>query len=59
MPRQPVSAAARKELANVDKKLEGNRLSQPDRLELLRRQAQLGDDRDAAIERARRAASER
>jgi hypothetical protein len=44
-----------KELATVADKLAAGKVSGEKRLELLRRQAQLGDLRDALAERSRRA----
>ena len=41
----------------VSAKLESPRISGPQRMALLRRQAELGDLRDALIDRARRAAA--
>ena len=46
--------AVLKELAGVGDKLAVKALTQPQRLALLRRQAELGDLRDALAERARR-----
>ena len=46
-----------KELAGVGDKLAAKKLTQQQRLALLRRQAELGDLRDALAERARRAAA--
>jgi hypothetical protein len=43
-----------KELAGVGDKLAAKSLTQPERLSLLRRQAELGDLRDALAERERR-----
>ncbi|WP_187368898.1 hypothetical protein [Baekduia soli] len=43
-----------KELDGVADKLAGSKLTSPQRLDLLRRQAQLGDLRDALADRARR-----
>ena len=45
--------AVLKELAGVGDKLAVKALTQPQRLALLRRQAELGDLRDALAERAR------
>ena len=42
-----------KELAVVRRELEGHRVQGPARLELLRRQASLGDRRDSALDAAR------
>ena len=53
-PKSPISASTRKELLTVATRLKSARLTMPQRLALLRRQAQLGDDRDAALDRARR-----
>jgi hypothetical protein len=47
-------AAVLKELAGVGDKLAAKSLTQPERLSLLRRQAELGDLRDALAERERR-----
>jgi hypothetical protein len=49
--------AVLKELAGVGDKLAAKALTQPQRLALLRRQAELGDLRDALAERARKLAS--
>jgi hypothetical protein len=46
--------AVLKELAGVGDKLAAKALTQPQRLALLRRQAELGDLRDALAENARR-----
>jgi hypothetical protein len=43
-----------KELDNVTAQLKGQRVQGPARLELLRRQASLGDRRDAALDAERR-----
>ena len=48
-------AVVLKELAGVSDKLAAKSLTPPQRLALLRRQAELGDLRDALAERARRA----
>ena len=50
-------AVVLKELAGVGDKLAEKRLTPPQRLALLRRQAELGDLRDALAERARRASA--
>jgi hypothetical protein len=50
-------AVVLKELAGVSDKLAGKGLTAPQRLALLRRQAELGDLRDAMAERARRASA--
>ena len=56
MPRTPLSAAAVKtELDRVSLALSAKGLAKPERLELIRRQATLGDLRDGIAERARRA----
>lgn len=49
----------KKQLDKLAERLESVRLTRPKRLELLRQQAQLGDERDAAVKAARRAASDR
>jgi hypothetical protein len=49
--------AVLKELAGVGDKLAAKKLTQQQRLALLRRQAELGDLRDALADRARRAAA--
>ena len=49
--------AVLKELAGVGDKLAAKKLTQQQRLALLRRQAELGDLRDALAERARRSAA--
>jgi hypothetical protein len=49
--------AVLKELAGVSDKLAAKALTTPQRLALLRRQAELGDLRDALAERARKLAS--
>jgi hypothetical protein len=53
-PRPLTDAAVLKQLKAVGEKLAG-KASGEERLALLRRQAQLGDQRDAAEEKARRA----
>ena len=53
MARRLTEAAALKQLKTVGDKLAG-KLTGKQRLELLRRQAELGDQRDAAADRARR-----
>lgn len=56
MPRNPLSSAAVKtELDRVATALKKKGLAKPDRLDLVRRQAMLGDLRDGIAERARRA----
>lgn len=47
-------AALTHELQRVAEALAGNELKKPDRLELLRRQATLGDLREALAQRERR-----
>lgn len=59
MARPLISARLVNELRAVSTKLESASLSRIKRLELLRRQAQLGDERDAAVEAARRASLDR
>ncbi|MEA2287695.1 MAG: hypothetical protein QOJ21_3738 [Solirubrobacteraceae bacterium] len=55
MARRPITdAAVLKQLKTVGEKLAG-KVSGKERLALLRRQAELGDQRDAAAEKARRA----
>ena len=55
MPRIPLSAAAVKtEFERVSKALTDKGLPKRDRLDLVRRQAMLGDLRDGIAERARR-----
>ncbi len=49
--------AVLKELAGVGDKLAAKKLTQQQRLALLRRQAELGDLRDALADRARRSAA--
>ena len=49
--------AVLKELAGVGDKLAAKKLTKQQRLVLLRRQAQLGDLRDALADRARRSAA--
>ena len=49
--------AVLKELAGVGDKLAAKKLTQQQRLALLRRQAELGDMRDALADRARRSAA--
>jgi hypothetical protein len=57
---EPQKRARReKELEAVSSKLDTAKLSQAKRMELLRRQAQLGDERDQAVRVARRAESDR
>jgi hypothetical protein len=57
MARRPITdAAVLKQLKTVGEKLAG-KASGKERLALLRRQAELGDQRDAAVEKARRAES--
>ena len=56
MPQASTHAAIKKQLQAVEEQLESNRATGQRRLALLRRQAQLGDERDAAVEKARRAA---
>ena len=53
------SSAVVKELQGVAAKLGDGSSTGPDRLALLRRQAELGDVRDAIYERVRRRPSER
>lgn len=50
--------AVLKELAGVGDKLAAKKLTQQQRLALLRRQAELGDLRDALADRARRASAQ-
>jgi hypothetical protein len=50
-------ATAVRELAVVNAKLSGHSVTGRDRLDLLRRQAELGDVRDAALDARRRAAT--
>jgi hypothetical protein len=52
MARRLTEAAALKQLKTVGDKLAG-KVSGAQRLELLRRQAELGDQRDAAVDRTR------
>jgi hypothetical protein len=47
-----------RQLETVAERLESPRLTGPQRMALLRRQAELGDQRDVLAERARRAAAE-
>ena len=54
MPRTLTQSAVIKELESVAAQLAAVKTSRLKRLELLRRQAQLGDLRDAVAERARR-----
>lgn len=54
-PRRLTDAAAAKQLTRVTERIDRG-VSDKERLALLRRQASLGDQRDAAILRARRAA---
>ena len=56
MPRVSTNAAIKKQLQAVEEKLSSSRATGERRLALLRRQAQLGDERDAAVEKARRSA---
>jgi hypothetical protein len=49
--------AVLKELAGVGDKLAAKKITQQQRLALLRRQAELGDLRDALADRARRSAA--
>jgi hypothetical protein len=49
--------AVLKELAGVGDKLAARALTKPQRLALLRRQAELGDLRDVLADRARKSAS--
>ena len=58
-PKSPVTAATRKALLTVESRLKSAKLSMPQRLDLLRKQAQLGDERDAALDRARVDAQDR
>jgi hypothetical protein len=53
-PKPLTEAAAVKQLKTVGKKIAG-KVSGEQRLALLRRQAELGDQRDAAAEKTRRA----
>lgn len=46
-----------RQLETVATRLESQKLSGPQRMALLRRQAELGDQRDVLAERARRAAA--
>lgn len=55
MPRPLTDAAIEKQLRSVQAQLASARCDGQQRLALLRRQAQLGDERDAAVLRARRA----
>jgi hypothetical protein len=57
MRRLPTQPELVKELAGVAEKLDSPRLTGEKRMALLRRQAQLGDLRDALAERERRAAA--
>lgn len=57
MPRALDKAAVLKEMGTVAQKLAASGSNGEKRLALLRRQAQLGDLRDALADRARRAAS--
>lgn len=59
MPQRRTDAAIRKQLDAVGEKLGNDRAKGEKRLELLRRQADLGDERDAAVLRTRRAAQDR
>ena len=52
-------AGNKKKLETVARQLANDRTKGEKRLELLRTQAQLGDERDAAEKAARRAASDR
>jgi hypothetical protein len=52
-------AGARKKLDDVSAKLAADKMSGKQRLALLRRQAELGDERDRAVVAARRAATTR
>jgi hypothetical protein len=57
MPLDRTRTAVLKELAGVGDKLADQALTKEQRLALLRRQAELGDLRDALAERARRKAN--
>lgn len=59
MPQRRTDESVAKQLKTVSEQLAGGKPKGDRRLALLRRQAQLGDERDAAIEKARRARAER
>lgn len=56
MPRLLTKSAVLKELVTVTDRLATGKVTPEQRLALLRRQAELGDLRDALIDRARRSA---
>lgn len=58
MPQRLTDANIAKQLDTVADRLAADRCSKERRLELLRKQAQLGDLRDAAVTEARRAADD-
>jgi hypothetical protein len=58
MPQRQTDAKIKKQLNAVGERLSNDRAKGEERLALLRRQAQLGDERDEAALRARRAARE-
>jgi hypothetical protein len=55
MTRAQTAPNVKKQLLAVADKLEDQRVTGPRRLALLRKQAELGDARDAAVDKARRA----
>ncbi|MCW3008035.1 MAG: hypothetical protein JWP17_2661 [Solirubrobacterales bacterium] len=57
MRRNLTNAAVLKQLATVSEQLAAGKVTGEKRMDLLRRQAQLGDLRDAIAERARRNAA--
>lgn len=59
MTQRRADAKLEKQLRTVEGQLAGVRAKGQRRLELLRKQAELGDERDAAAVRARRAARDR
>ena len=59
MTQRKTDAALKKQLQTVEQQLDKGKTGSQRRLDLLRKQAELGDERDAAITQARRAASER
>ena len=59
MPATPTKTTITRQLHDVAERLARKRVGSVERLTLLRRQAQLVDERDAAIVRARRAFQDR
>lgn len=57
MTQRRTDATIRKQLDTVEQQLAAGKAKGDRRLDLLRKQAQLGDERDAAVVQARRAAA--